>query len=245
MNKKSTIEEQCEICKPKTPPRPVVFVACNEKVAMDLKQWNGLDFAHDRHVVNTLYLFLLIGRRLQLTFNQSQMNALDEHSWQNKTSEQIFDHGDSVFYKRGGERSLARTGKGSFPGWKNSFLNDEEIAKQTELSKLHNFDTYEECDDIGQNALSTRWVITTKDNQTKARLVVRGFEEEFTMQRDNDKRLRIDIAAIAESLASKEVNNIKWCPGDKQLANCMTKFGASSYELLQVIQTGKMLKDFV
>ncbi|CAC5380869.1 unnamed protein product [Mytilus coruscus] len=53
-----------------------------------------------------------------------------------------------------------------------SFLNDEEIAKQTELSKLHNFDTYEECDDIGQNALSTRWVITTKDNQTKARLVV-------------------------------------------------------------------------
>ncbi|CAC5381686.1 unnamed protein product [Mytilus coruscus] len=40
----------------------------------------------------------------------------------------------------------------------------------------------------------------------------------------DDKRLRIDIAAIAESLASKEVNNIKWCPGDKQLANCMTKF---------------------
>ncbi|CAC5368587.1 unnamed protein product [Mytilus coruscus] len=52
-------------------------------------------------------------------------------------------------------------------------------------------------------------------------------------------RLRIDIAAIAESLASKEVDNIKWCPGDKQLANCMTKFGASSYELLQVIQTRK------
>ncbi|CAC5412222.1 unnamed protein product [Mytilus coruscus] len=66
-----------------------------------------------------------------------------------------------------------------------SFLNDEEIAKQTELSKLHNFDTYEECDDIGQNVLSKRWVITTKDNQTKARLVVRGFEEEFTMQRDS------------------------------------------------------------
>jgi hypothetical protein len=61
----------------------------------------------------------------------------------------------------------------------------------------------------------------------------------------DDKRLRIDIAAIAESLASKEVDNIKWCPGDKQLANCMTKFGASSYELLQVIQTEKMLKDFV
>ncbi|CAG2236079.1 unnamed protein product [Mytilus edulis] len=68
---------------------------------------------------------------------------------------------------------------------KSSFLNDEEIAKQTELSKLHNFDTYEECDDIGQNVLSTRWVITTKDNQTKARLVVRGFEEEFSMQRDS------------------------------------------------------------
>ncbi|CAC5415686.1 unnamed protein product [Mytilus coruscus] len=64
-----------------------------------------------------------------------------------------------------------------------SFLN-EEIAKQIELSNLHNFDTYEECDDIGQNALSTRWVITTKNNQRKARFV-RGFEEEFTMQRDS------------------------------------------------------------
>ncbi|CAC5380794.1 unnamed protein product [Mytilus coruscus] len=106
-----------------------------------------------------------------------------------------FDHGDSVFYKREGKDRWLGPGKKSVDldkvEWEkvtgdsddneigvnmtnSSFLNDEQIAKQTELSKLHNFDTYEECDDIGQNALSSRWVISTKDNQTRARLVVRG-----------------------------------------------------------------------
>ena len=47
-----TIEEQCEICKryAKTPPRPVVSLPMasqfNEKVAMDLKQWNGRWILH-------------------------------------------------------------------------------------------------------------------------------------------------------------------------------------------------------
>ena len=61
----------------------------------------------------------------------------------------------------------------------------------------------------------------------------------------DDKRLRIDIAAIIESLESGEIRDIKWCPGEKQLANCMTKIGASSYELLRVLQTGKMISDLV
>jgi len=60
----------------------------------------------------------------------------------------------------------------------------------------------------------------------------------------DDKRLRVDIAAIRELLQTNEVREIKWCPGRLQLANCMTKQGASGYELLQVLQTGKMLRDF-
>jgi hypothetical protein len=53
----------------------------------------------------------------------------------------------------------------------------------------------------------------------------------------DDKRLRIDIAALKESLCATEMT-VKWCPGDKQLSNCMTKRGASSYSLLSVLQSG-------
>ena len=59
------------------------------------------------------------------------------------------------------------------------------LAKQCELEKLRNFATYEEVEDIGQKKLSTRWVITEKENQVKARLVARGFEENFYVQRDS------------------------------------------------------------
>ena len=30
----------------------------------------------------------------------------------------------------------------------------------------------------------------------------------------DDKRLRVDIAAISESLARSEISEIKWCPGN-------------------------------
>lgn len=63
--------------------------------------------------------------------------------------------------------------------------NEATAAKLTELQKLCHFNTYEEVKDCGQYTLSTRWVITNKDGQTKARLVVRGFEEEFIMPRDS------------------------------------------------------------
>ena len=67
----------------------------------------------------------------------------------------------------------------------NNVSNDATAAKLAELQILRHFNTYEEVNDCSQNTLSTRWVITNKDEQTKARLVVRGFEEEFTMLRDS------------------------------------------------------------
>ena len=60
-----------------------------------------------------------------------------------------------------------------------------------------------------------------------------------------DKRLRIDIAALTESVNQGEVREIKWCSGQKQLANCLTKAGASGLSLLEILQTGQMLPDFV
>ena len=61
----------------------------------------------------------------------------------------------------------------------------------------------------------------------------------------DDKRLRIDIAAISESLSRDEVSEIKWCPGKIHLADCMTKRGASGYNVLNVFKEGRMPEDFI
>ena len=63
----------------------------------------------------------------------------------------------------------------------NNISSEDTSAKLAELQKLRHFNTYQEVKDCGQQTLSTRWVITNKEGQTKARLVVRGFEEEFKM----------------------------------------------------------------
>ena len=52
----------------------------------------------------------------------------------------------------------------------------------------------------------------------------------------DDKRLRIDLGAIKQSIELREVN-LRWLPGLFQLANCLTKKGAPSNELLHVIHT--------
>ena len=54
----------------------------------------------------------------------------------------------------------------------------------------------------------------------------------------DDKRLRVDIAEISESLTRTEVSEIKWCPGNIHLADCITKRGAAGYNLLHVLKDG-------
>ena len=61
----------------------------------------------------------------------------------------------------------------------------------------------------------------------------------------DDKWLRVDIAAISQSLAKDEVSEIKWCPGKAHLADCMTKHGASGHSLLNVLAEGRMPEDFL
>ena len=87
-------------------------------------------------------------------------------------------------------------------------LKENEIyeAKQKELQKLHFFKTYQEVEDNGQDLISTKWVITEKNGETKARLVARGFEEDFPLPRDSPTvgkgamRIFLTIAACQ-----------KWC----------------------------------
>ena len=61
----------------------------------------------------------------------------------------------------------------------------------------------------------------------------------------DDKRLRIDIAAISESLLRNEVSEIRWCPVKIHLADCMTKRGSSGYNVLNVFKEGQMPEDFI
>ena len=53
-----------------------------------------------------------------------------------------------------------------------------------------------------------------------------------------EKRLRVVIAAIRESIRRDEVK-VKWVPHEKQLADCLTKQGADSSALFEVIKKGR------
>jgi len=61
----------------------------------------------------------------------------------------------------------------------------------------------------------------------------------------DDKRLRIAIATINKSLSRNEVKDIRWCPGKYHLADCMTKRGASGYNLLEVFHGGRFSEEFI
>jgi hypothetical protein len=52
-----------------------------------------------------------------------------------------------------------------------------------------------------------------------------------------DRRLRIDIGALKQAL-EQDVRSVNWITGEQQLANCMTKRGASGAQLMAVFQTG-------
>ena len=56
-------------------------------------------------------------------------------------------------------------------------------AKEKELQSWKENNVYEEVENVGQKAISTRWIVTEKvkggENICKARLVARGFEEEM------------------------------------------------------------------
>jgi hypothetical protein len=54
-----------------------------------------------------------------------------------------------------------------------------------------------------------------------------------------EKRLCIDIASIKEAIATETVT-VHWVKGEHQLADCLTKRGASGDNLLKCVQTGRL-----
>lgn len=97
---------------------------------------------------------------------------------------------------------------------KTSQKTDIIVAKENELDKLTQFNTYEEVEASGQEVLSTRWVITTKEGKTKARLVVRGFEEkDIEIPRDSPTvskgAMRIFLSVVAHEQWTVKTTDIK------------------------------------
>ena len=55
----------------------------------------------------------------------------------------------------------------------------------------------------------------------------------------DDKRLRLDLASLKEDLSKQVIQDIKLCSSRDQLADALTKRGASGLKLLSVLQTGR------
>ena len=53
------------------------------------------------------------------------------------------------------------------------------------------------------------------------------------------KRLRVEIGVLREMIEKKEIISGNWITSDKQIANCLTKRGASPDLLLKVLSCGK------
>ena len=54
---------------------------------------------------------------------------------------------------------------------------DCKAAKQVELRKLEDFETFKVVDDLGQYRISCKWILWVKGDEIRARLCARGFEE--------------------------------------------------------------------
>ena len=55
----------------------------------------------------------------------------------------------------------------------------------------------------------------------------------------SDRRLRVDIHRLREMVAKQEIS-VHWIEGKEQIADCLTKRGASSNQLLEILQQSCM-----
>ena len=193
-------DEKCELCKiySKTPSRPVVGMPMaskfNEKVAMDLKQWNGRWILHIIDMWSRYTLSVFVDRKKpgnirngysshQLVFGENpnlpnimsntlpalegttssevfvqHLNALhgahkafiqaeaeaDERIRRNKVraSEQVFENGDRVFYKREGKERWLEPGKVMFQDGKVVFVRHGAVFVRVSPNRLQKVTSY-------------------------------------------------------------------------------------------------------
>ncbi len=86
-------------------------------------------------------------------------------------------------------------------------------AKQKELNKLQEFDTYEVIDDEGQEYITTLWVVTKKGEELRARLTAKGFQELQEVPKESPTMhkhtLRIILAIAAANKWKISASDVK------------------------------------
>jgi hypothetical protein len=66
-----------------------------------------------------------------------------------------------------------------------------------------------------------------------------AYEAIYSSKQVMKGRLRIDIGAIKEMVEKKEIDSVSWIPAKHQLADCLTKRGASTRTLIETIVNGR------
>ena len=86
-------------------------------------------------------------------------------------------------------------------------------AKQKELDKLQEFDTYEVIEDEGQEYITTLWVVTKKGEELRARLTAKGFQELQDVPKESPTMhkhtLRIILAIAAANKWKISASDVK------------------------------------
>ena len=162
--------------------KPVKF-RIGDKVAVEIEQGDGI-------------------REVQLYKRGGKSTGTYPYSWNVRdleTKEEFSIEFDLVenFYIRSGETDTEAVEEVVIPVEKDNVIyltvpkerHKEKLvieAKEKELENWKRMNVYDEVDDIGQPTMSVRWVITEKsenfeefEKKVKARLCVRGFEEEL------------------------------------------------------------------
>ena len=76
-------------------------------------------------------------------------------------------------------------------------------AMFVELEKWREYEVFE-AENVGQKLISTRWVLTSKDGKTKARLVARGFEDsDIDNRTDSPTCSKMNLRMVITIAASK------------------------------------------
>jgi len=88
-----------------------------------------------------------------------------------------------------------------------------QVAKEKELDSWDQYDVYQEVKDEGQPRIGTNWVLTEKiingEHGVKARLTVRGDQEDTENVRKDSPTIRKGNIKIFCAVAAKEGWNIK------------------------------------
>ena len=63
------------------------------------------------------------------------------------------------------------------------------------------------------------------------------YDSVYSIRAVENKRLRTEIALLREVINKKEIIKINWIENKYQIADCLTKYGASSEKLLKTLKT--------